>query len=257
MVAVVEGPGQDGLEAVEGAAADPELFHPAVIVAREGHDAAHVVVDEADVQALRGLFLQYLQDGVPHEPGLHDEVFEEDIAFCAAQLLEHCGEELVPEFIVGGLCPGKDGRAGAALEVCGLERGLGLLVEQGLALGGDEAGRLPVAQEHPGELLALTFRGALPAEEYVRRDSHQGQEHDGQDPGYLEGRAAVLVDYIYHRDQRERHEHRLHRGEAALEIEQRGEEHGQLQQHEERDERQPREQEFQQLFHRDLPTFPI
>ena len=224
---------------MEGAAADAELFHALVVVAGQGHDAAHVVVDEAHVQALGSLFLKDVEDGIPHDPGLDDEVFEEDEALGLFKLFEQGGEELVPEAEILCLCPAEDRGSGAALKICRLQRGLGRGLGHIGGAGGHGARGLTVAQQHAGDLVPLALRRAFFAEEYVHGYAEKGQEDDGQYPGYLERGASVLIYDVDDRHKGEGDGHRLHSRVCALEIEQRGDDDHDLQQHEERHKRKP------------------
>lgn len=65
----------------------------------------------------------------------------------------------------------------------------------------------------------------------------------------LNAELPVLIDYVNHSHEREGHGDGLHGREAVLEVEQRGKEHEELQEHEERHEGGSGEQQLKQLFH--------
>ncbi|CDA61595.1 unknown [Clostridium sp. CAG:169] len=71
--------GQDWDEGVKNLALDPLFPQGLFISGRQGQDAAHIVIDDTDIHALLRLFLQHIQNGVPHGAFLNDEVFHEDI----------------------------------------------------------------------------------------------------------------------------------------------------------------------------------
>ena len=88
--------------------------------------------------------------------------------------------------------------------------------------------RAPVAQEHAAYALQLALRYALLAKEYVQRYAEYGQEDYRQYPRYLEGRGALLVDYVQNGDYGENREYRLHLGVGVVEIVQRHNKHADL-----------------------------
>ena len=71
--------GQDWNEGVKNLALDTLFPQGLFISGRQGQDAAHIVIDDTDIHALLRLFLQHIQNGVPHGAFLNDEIFHEDI----------------------------------------------------------------------------------------------------------------------------------------------------------------------------------
>ena len=92
VVPVVQPQGHNGNEAVEHPALDAPGGQLLVVVPGEAEDAAHIVIDQPDLHALGGLLLQNVQDAVPKDAGLEDEVLQEDEPLCLLQLDQHLPE---------------------------------------------------------------------------------------------------------------------------------------------------------------------
>ena len=124
VVPVVQPQGHNGNEAVEHPALDAPGGQLLVVVPGEAEDAAHIVIDQPDLHALGGLLLQNVQDAVPKDAGLEDEVLQEDVPLRLLQLLQHPGKNQIAQGEVFCLCVGIGGTVGKALQIAGLPGGI-------------------------------------------------------------------------------------------------------------------------------------
>ena len=186
VVTVVQTQGHDRNEAVEYPALDAPGGQLLVVVPGEAEDTAHVVIDQPDLHALGGLLLQNVQDAVPKDAGLEDEVLQEDVPLCLLQLLQHPGKDQIAQGEVFRLCVGIGGAVGEALQIAGLP---GSVLPQGEQVIGLEVLpqvflRLLGHAAHP----AADPLGDVPAAHQQIEDAAEYREgEDEQQPGDLIG----------------------------------------------------------------------
>ena len=255
MVPVVQPAGEHRHEGVKDAAPDALLLQHPLVVGRQRHHAAQVVVHHPDVQTGLGFALQHLQDGVPHPPLLDDEVFQKDIVLRLLQFLQHPGELDLPQGKVlhRGVLVG--GRAGDPPDVLRLVVGVGALLFQVHVPGQGylvDALKVFPHLHQPALLLAAHLVAAQHQVEDAAEHRHQ---QDGDDPGDLVGGVAAVVDDVQHRRHADGDADGVEVDEILLEPQQHHQQDSQLGQDGQPHQHHPVEQQLEQLFGDGLSLF--
>ncbi len=117
MVPVVIDQGEEGLHGVECHDPDAVRLQIPLNVPGDVMDAADVIVDQTDIHAGSGLFLQNGIDGVPEFSSRYNEILQKDEVFRMFQVFQHIPEHGIPHRIVagGGVIPGRE--SGPAVEI--------------------------------------------------------------------------------------------------------------------------------------------
>ena len=199
VVPVVHDQRKDRHHRVEGHAFDARLFQPGVISRGKPGDAAHVVVDHADLHALSGLLLQHLQDAFPHLSFRNDEVFQKNEMPRAFQILHHVREHFLARGIISDLRIRIGGQVAHLSHIAeGFRRAGAFLLQPGRKL----ADPLLLFQAGPVLLMlgvqpvAQLSRGLLVSGKQIKQAAEQRQRHDEHDPADLIGGVVVLSDNI-------------------------------------------------------------
>ena len=183
--------------------------HFLLVSERQGELAAHAVIDESDLYALRDLFEKYLDDLLPHLAVVNDEILHKDELFRLAKLFKHDGELCLAEREIDRI----------GVPVCGVAAVMVDISHHFLkipVLRLDSVHQCPVGLEIFLGLLALfgvlcfePSGGILVVEYEVQNRGEHGNSNKRHDPCKLIRRVLVGV------DDDEAEEHRKHRKNDA------------------------------------------
>ena len=135
VITVVHDHVQHRPELIKGRAADPVTLKRPVILRRQCIDTPEIVVDQADLHAHCRLFLQHLQDRIPHISLGNNKVLHENIVFRLFQFLQILREPVLADRVIFRLCVGEQRRMGIFCKVAALPGDPGILLLQSIDLG--------------------------------------------------------------------------------------------------------------------------
>ena len=191
VVAVVVASADEGQDLVEDAALHAHGAKLAVVFRGKAQKAAEVIVDHAHVHALGDLLPQDLQNGVPHDALLDDEVFEEDIALCGAQVPKQALEHLAARWEVVGLGRAVNGKLPGVLQIADQALMLGhLCADLRRAFFGFSVLVAQIALDLI-QPLAVADLGGLEVQDPVEDPAKERKEQEQEDQGELEGLLVV------------------------------------------------------------------
>ena len=159
-------------------------------------DGAHVVIEDAHLDARADALLQNVLDGPPALGILDGVVLHKDEVLGAAQLL------LLRLDTLGGVIVVGDGRVVIQRVRGGLAQVAGDVCRAVIHLVKAREGCRSVRQQ--GEELRVNLlkalahpkRAAVQARKQIEARAKDGQRHDGDDPGHLHGRRRAVVIYV-------------------------------------------------------------
>ena len=89
MITGIEFAGQNRYKRIKDTAFDSVALQFFVVSVRQCHDTSHIIINHADIYALSCLFLQDIQNGVPHFSFLNNEILHKDVFLCFFQFFHH------------------------------------------------------------------------------------------------------------------------------------------------------------------------
>ena len=175
-------------------------LHPHHKIARQPQQTPEIIVDQPDIDALRGLADQDLFDAAPHFPFADDEKLQKDELFRAFQIGQqlriHC--LAAGEIFGGGVLPC---RIGAVIGEIAAQAPAARIQRLGLFLRLHKvSGVFFFHLLHP---LAHPLGRCLVAEQQIQCAAQQRQQTDQYDPDDLVGTVLVFAHQIEHDDDAE------------------------------------------------------
>ena len=168
---------------VEHRALNARVAQLNVVIDRQRHNGAEVVVHKSDLNPLGRLLLENLKDRFPHFAFLKDKIFHEDKAFGLWQLLAQARPHGFTDRQILRLRVFPHWRSGCPRDIIGNQPKLRIVCDQ-------LAGAWLVRRRDT--VLALfrlpnavhqLFRHALVAEHQIKDSPEQRKQHDRDDPG--------------------------------------------------------------------------
>ena len=168
----------------EDMALDAVFAKELIIIDRGTPKVSEIIVDDPDVNAFPGFFLENLQKAIPDLPGGDDEIFDEDVMAGFGHLVRHGGKGAVAERkkFDGGVLV--DGPIRGFFDVMSKGRAVG---REGIELLFDFRGRLLFAKgrEIKFKVAALFFRPHLMGEKKIKGRADEGDSGDEKNPSDL------------------------------------------------------------------------
>ena len=185
---------QNRNEAIERGTMNPFRFHFFGEIQGETKKTAHVIIKDADLDALLGFFLQDAVDGIPHFSVLDDKGFDKNIGLRFFKIGKKCFPKILARGKMLRRCIFEDGKTGMLFQIFDLTCMGGCLLCGFFVYGrGERVGGLCLLRKRFNCADQL-FGAGLISEQQIKNAAEDGEYQNDEDPRQLVGFLGALGD---------------------------------------------------------------